>query len=182
MTARTTIMVLALLAPAGAARAQDVSASASTAAPPGVGVGLGLGHPSAVVFKTGLGDRLAIQGGIGTGTLGGDGLHLHLDVLYTLMVLTSSDSMTMPLYVGGGVRYYDHEHDRVDRFEVGQDQHLGVRVPVGIAAQLGGAPIDLFAEIALVIDVSVENDCRLCEDDSQISALGMIGARYWFGG
>lgn len=174
-------LVLSLLAPAGAARAEDVAVGASGSPPGGVGVGLAIGHPSALVVKAGLGERLAIQGGVGTGTLGGDGLHLHVDVLYTLMMLGSSGSMTMPFYVGGGVRYYDHEHDRTDRFEVGQDQHLGVRVPVGLAAELTSVPIDLFAEIALVFDVSVENACPQCEDDAQITALGMVGARYWFG-
>lgn len=176
------IAALLLAAPFGA-RAEEAARVSGSAASrtPGFGVGLAVGHPTAVVMRTPLGASLALAGGVGTGVLDGRGLHVHLDLQWSPVVLTETASFWLPLYVGGGLRYYDHDADRDTRYDEGHDEHFGLRVPVGVAFELKRTPLDVFVEMALILDLVVTDECRLCEDEDRVGAGLYAGARYYFG-
>lgn len=186
MRARALVPVVALAASVGegggAAAAAETIAARHEGTPGGLGLGVGLGHPTGFVVKRGLGGRLAIQGGLGTGTLNGRGWHVHVDLLYVPTVLSRAASHTVALYVGAGARYWDHVHSRTSRYEEGHDEHVGLRVPLGLALVFGRAPVDVFLEGALVVDGILTDPCRLCDDEERLQLNVMIGARYWVGG
>lgn len=146
------------------------------------GLGLGLGHPTSVVGRLGISARpVALQAGVGTGVLDGQGLHVYVDVVWSPLLLTENESLWLPFYVGVGGRFYDMTHDRATRLEEGHDGHVGVRIPFGIAVELKKSPIDFFLEAAVVLDVLVTDDCRLCNDDERLGGALVVGARYHFG-
>ena len=68
----------------------------------------------------------------------------------------------LPLYVGvgGGVKFRDHDDDRVS-----------VRVPVGVSYMLDNAPVDVFLEVAPVVDFT---------PSTRGGFTAGIGARFWF--
>jgi hypothetical protein len=61
--------------------------------------------------------------------------------------------------VGGRIRFEDN------------DSRVGVRVPVGLAYLFEGEPVDLYIEVAPILDLT---------PDTGFSMNGGIGARYFF--
>jgi hypothetical protein len=151
----------------------------------GLGLGLELGHPTGLTVKGSVADRLAIQGGLGSGVFRGYGLYVYGDLLFTLKDL----SPTMFLYLGPGVRVWDHHYDALSRYDRGRDSHLGLRVPFGISVQTPGHPIEIFVEAGIVLDVTSGKGCNrlapstamYCRSDGPIDLLASFGFRYYFG-
>lgn len=126
------------------------------------GVGVMLGEPTGASLKYWLSDRLALDGGVGVSFRGEDNLHLHSDVLYHFPDVIDIGRGSLPIYVGGGVRY---------KFRDNRDDLFGFRVPAGIAYMFEDIPVDVFFEVAPVLDVHPETKWRFTAG---------IGARYWF--
>lgn len=154
------------------------------------GIGLELGAPTGIGAKYYMAKRMAIQGGLGViERVGSDGLHLYAEVLWHPIVLVRDAAFTMPLYAGIGGRFLQHDfhHDRCydgRRYYVcdDDDTHLGVRVPFGILMDFNKVPLDVFFELAMIVDIlhleGDDDDYR--HDDDTIGLSGMLGGRYYF--
>ena len=143
------------------------------------GLGLMLGSASGLSGKLYVSESTAIDFGIGAhqGFRDDRGLHIHADFLWHPVVLASPDSFELPLYLGLGFRYLDH--DRLDDRDDNRDhEHLGIRGPVGLLLDFNRVPLDIFMELAMVLDVSSFDDAR--RDHGGLDIDGSIGLRYYF--
>jgi hypothetical protein len=140
------------------------------------GLGLMIGAPTGLSGKYFLAPDRAIDFGVGAiGYYNGrDGLHLHADYLWHPVSLVSADAFELPFYVGIGARLFDFGcngcKDNVAA--------LGARVPFGIAFDFNNVPIDVFLELAVVVDVFV-NDYP-GHDRLGADLNGAVGFRYYF--
>lgn len=137
------------------------------------GLGLMLGAPSGISGKYYLTSDTAFDFGVGAYHRFGhrDGLHVHADFLWHPVSLVSAPAFELPLYFGIGGRVWDHGTYRNDYRD---HTHLGVRAPLGLIFDFNRIPLDIFFELALVIDVAVDDD----HGYSDIN--GALGARYYF--
>lgn len=137
------------------------------------GLGLILGSPTGISWKVYLNKKSAIDGAIGGEVLGTRGFGMHADYLWHPVMLTQEQGFFLPLYVGAGVRLMSHDRPN----GLGSDVHFGLRAPVGIVFDLRKIPLDIFLEVALVIDL-IQDDSAT---DRQIVDLNTgLGARYYF--
>lgn len=141
------------------------------------GLGLELGAPFGLTGKYFVASDRALQFGLGSiyHYRDRDGLHLYLDYLWHPVSLVSNPTFELPLYFGIGGRVWDFDHYRGDRFN---DDALafGVRVPVGIAFDFNNVPLDIFLQLAFVLDFYTGDYYRNVYGDVN----GSIGIRYWF--
>jgi hypothetical protein len=147
-----------------------VAAPASPAFAEGGPFGLGIiiGSPTGLSGKLYLNRTNAIDFAVGAAFLDSRGLHAHVDYLWHPVMIASDEAFYLPLYLGLGVRILDHDHGRDD-----DDTHLGIRAPLGILFDFKRVPIDVFAEIALIIDI-------VDEHDDLLDLNAGIGIRYYF--
>lgn len=132
------------------------------------GLGLILGSPTGLSAKLYLNRRNAIDFALGFAFLNRRGIALHADYLWHPVMLASDEAFFLPLYFGIGARILDH-----DRNEDDGDFHLGARAPVGILFDFKTVPLDVFLEVALVIDI--------IQDHGDVVDLNAgVGARYYF--
>jgi hypothetical protein len=137
------------------------------------GVGLMLGAPSGFSAKYFLSRNQALD--FGVGAIGyyrhRDGLHLHMDYLFHPVSLVSARPFELPLYFGIGGRVFDFDDDDLDDHGLA----IGVRAPIGISFDFNNVPLDIFFEIALVLDF-----VRNYRDEVLTDVNGAIGIRYYF--
>lgn len=135
------------------------------------GLGLMIGAPTAISGKWFYGSSTAIDFGVGVFRRwrDRDGLALHVDHLWHPVSLAGNPTFELPLYIGIGGRLID--------FDGGGGDALGVRVPVGIAFDFNNVPLDVFVELALVVDTFVD---YAGDDDFDGDLNFALGARYWF--
>lgn len=139
--------------------------TAITADSPGserLGIGLILGEPTGLSAKHYFTDIFALDGAVGWSFHHETDLHLHADALWHTHDLFSTSEGRGSLYygVGGRVKFRHRDEDRV-----------GVRVPVGVSFKFDRAPVDLFVEVAPVLDFA---------PSTRGSFTAGIGARFWF--
>jgi hypothetical protein len=137
------------------------------------GLGIMLGAPTGLSGKYFLGRDTAIDFGVGVIRYyrhRRSNLHLHADFLWHPVNLVAAEPFDLPLYFGIGARVWDFDDDN-DRDGFG----LGVRVPVGIAFDFRKVPLDVFIELALVVDLFFDYD-----DDYAGDINGAVGVRFWF--
>lgn len=136
------------------------------------GLGLILGSPTGLSGKYFLSSSTALDFAVGDSHDfdDDDGLTVHADFLWHPVNLVATQPFYMPLYfgVGGRIREDDNGRDRDD------DADVGVRVPVGIALDFNNVPLDIFFEIAVIVNIVDEDD----NDDVDLDSA--IGIRYWF--
>jgi hypothetical protein len=132
------------------------------------GLGLIIGSPTGLSGKLYLDRRNAIDFALGAAFLSSRGLHAHVDYLWHPVMLTEDAAFFMPLYFGVGARILDHDHGAND-----DDFHLGARVPVGILFDFRTVPLDVFLEIALIVDLVTDHG-------DHIDLNAALGARYYF--
>jgi hypothetical protein len=126
-----------------------------------LGVGAMLGNPSGVALKKWLENDHAIDGGVGFSVGSDTNLTLHSDyLLQTKGAFFFNDVHSLDLYYGLG-----------GRMKFADDIQVGLRVPVGVAHRLESEAVDLFGEVAPVIDFIGRNgiDLNLA-----------IGGRFYF--
>lgn len=126
------------------------------------GLGMMIGEPTGVSFKHWVSQKSAIDAGFAWSFAGrGEELHIHADYLWH-MPLRSSDPVVRRtnFYVGIGGRV---------RFE--NDSRVGARVPLGLVHFIKDTPLDVFIEVAPIMDLAPE---------TEVSANGGIGLRYFF--
>jgi hypothetical protein len=152
------------------------------------GLGLELGAPTGLNAKYFMGGMVAIQGGLGVMRDNWyyryhDGLHLHAEVVWHPVVLHSGRDVTIPLHIGIGGRMLDLEGrcwNGNNWVVCDNDTHIGVRAPFGVSFLFNKVPMDVFLELALVVDVLHLDDDEYMDDYDRAGIDGVLGARYYF--
>lgn len=147
-----------------AANAVAVPATASST--PGLGrFGLGaiLGEPTGLSAKMWLSEKTAVDAGLAYSFDDPASFHLHGDFLFHNFDLLPVAKGQCPVYFGVGGRV---------KFERRNDSRAGVRFPVGVAYMFANTPVDVFAEVAPILDLSPK---------TRLAFNGAIGIRYFFG-
>jgi hypothetical protein len=144
------------------------------------GLGLELGSPTGINGKYFLTDTTALNFGLGFiydryYYDDRDGLHLYLDHLWHPLSLTNQPAFQLPLYVGIGGRFWSFDDGRRGIDDDGYA--IGVHAPIGIAFDFNNKPLDIYVQLAVVLDVFVNyyRDERL-----GFHIEGSFGVRYWF--
>lgn len=125
----------------------------------GFGLGAIFGEPTGLSGKYWVSRQNAIDGGLAWSFRGDGFLHVHADYLWHFPDAIRS-SERFPLYVGIGGRI---------RFD--DPAAVGVRIPFGIAWWPSGAPLDVFLEVAPILDLAPA---------TELEVNGSIGVRYFF--
>ncbi len=129
----------------------------------GLGLGVVAGEPSGLSAKMWLSDAAALDAAAGW-SLGENGwMYLHADYLHHRYDLRPPElERGLPYYIGIGFRLLLRDE---------HDSRLGVRVPLGLDYVFEEAPVDVFLELAPVVNLIPETELGLS---------GGIGVRYWF--
>lgn len=136
------------------------AASYAQAQKGGYGVGVILGEPIGGSFKAWLSDQTAIDGGVAYANYDDPGLQLHADYLFHNFDWLSAGSGRLPVYFGIGAR-----------LKFADETHVGFRGPIGVSYILDDAPVDIFAEVAPILDFT---------PNWRVEWNIAVGARYWF--
>lgn len=114
------------------------------------GLGLELGDPTGLSAKYYVGERYALQGGMGFfGWPWGSGGHLDLLYEFPGAIRTKNESFDLPLFVGVGSKGGGYMFCTAAKAGVCDvDGFAGVRVPFGGALQLKHQPIEIQLELA----------------------------------
>lgn len=158
------LVVVSGLMVSGLAQAQDQGRR-------DLGVGAMVGEPTGLSVKKWLGNDRAIDAGVAWSFSENESLHVHADYLFHRYDVFQGAEVNgeLPLYFGVGGRVKLEDNDGRGRND--DDDLLGVRAPVGIAYMPNSAPVDVFAEIAPIMDIAPDTDLDL---------NAAIGARYYF--
>ena len=135
-------------------------ASSAFAQERGFGVGAILGEPVGGSFKMWLSDKTAVDAAVAYANWSDGGLSIHADYLWHNFDWFSAGSGKLPVYygVGGRVKFAD-------------DEQFGIRGPVGVSYMLDNVPVDVFGEVAPILDVT---------PGIRVEWSFAVGARYWF--
>ena len=146
------LLSVLMLALTGSASAQSVEA------------GVMVGEPTGLSGKLWLDARHAVDAGLAWSLQSQRSLHAHADwLIHDPEILADSQIPGEPsLYYGVGGRLSARDHGR---------DHLGVRIPLGLAWRLPGAPLAVFFELAPVVDLV---------PDTGLDVEGGLGLRYCF--
>ena len=131
----------------------------SSTGPGGFELGVILGEPSGISAKMWFDRDTALDGALSWSLGSNDKLHIHADFLWHDYGLIHSTAV-LPVYYGIG-----------GRIILDDDAHLGARVPIGISWLPDGVPLDLFVELAGILDIIPDLDFEL---------NGGIGIRFIF--
>ena len=126
----------------------------------GFGLGIVLGEPTGVSAKGWLSSREAIDGGLAWSLRDAGYLRVHADYLWHFHDVFRTTDALVP-YLGAGGSFGNRPGSGI----------LGVRMVGGLIWYPDGTPIDVFAEIAPVVDLAPETLLRV---------NGGIGLRYFF--
>lgn len=133
-----------------------------------LGVGLMVGEPTGLTAKYYLADDTAIDAAVGAAIVS-RGLQAHGDHLWHPWVLEQKETFAMPVYVGVGARLLVQTGGDADDFTA-----VGVRLPVGLMFDFTQVPLDVFVEIAGVLDYRSKGDAFAFDLNAG------AGARYYF--
>jgi hypothetical protein len=130
----------------------------------GTGIGIIAGEPTGISLKSWTDENHAIDAAVALSLSSDDSFQLHADYL----IHDASSTVSAPELKGSSPWYYGIG----GRFRTrDNDVHLGIRVPLGITYLFADAPLDFFAELAPVIDLTPDVDLDL---------NGAVGLRYYF--
>lgn len=127
----------------------------------GFGLGIILGEPTGLSGKSWLSSTTALDGGLAWSFAKGGSLHIHVDYLWHTFDALETE-YSIPLYLGIGGRI---------KLNSGDGNHLGARFVGGFDFLLDSAPVDIFLELAPIMDLVPA---------TQLSLNGGIGVRYFF--
>lgn len=146
------------------------------------GLGLELGEPTGLNGKYFVSDAGAIDFGLGwiyRHYYYGDGVHLYADYLAHPVSLVSAAAFEMPLYIGGGLRFWEFDYCDRDICTYGGSA-IGIRVPVGIAFDFNNVPLDIFLQLVPVIDFVRGDYYDRYGDRAHFGIDLSAGIRFWF--
>jgi hypothetical protein len=151
------LIIIALAALAGLAQAQAGRSGGNT------GIGIIFGEPTGVSFKFWTGRTVAIDAAAAWSFVDGSSFQLHGDLLFHSFDLFQVEKGRMALYYGFGGRFKTKDANDKAR--------LSFRVPLGISYEFERAPIEMFVEIAPMLDLVPKTEGAIG---------GGIGFRYYF--
>lgn len=129
------------------------------------GLGIIIGAPTGFSAKYKLGRGHAIDGALAWAISGHTKMHLHADYLWVKPKALKLDSTGLDFFFGVGARLSTFE----DRDE--KETRIGVRAPAGLSYQFRDPRIELFGEVALIMNLI---------SSTSIDIDAGIGARYFF--
>ncbi len=135
-------------------------ASAAPAQDRGFGLGVILGEPTGLSGKYWTSSNNAIDGGLAWSFRHAGFFHIHADYLWHFPLRTET-AERFTFYTGVGGRLGVDSHEAL----------FGVRVVGGFAFWPRGTPLDIFVEVAPVVDLAPA---------TELSANGGIGIRFFF--
>ncbi len=144
------ILALAILFLSGIARSQEKD----------FGLGIILGEPTGISAKKWLDDKSALDGAVAWSLVTPSSFHLHADYLYHNFNIFNVKKGKLPLYFGIGFR-----------IRIGDEDRVGIRIPVGICYIFEQSPLDIFFELGPVLDLTPATRLRLTSS---------VGIRYFF--
>ncbi len=144
------ILALAILFLSGIARSQEKD----------FGLGIILGEPTGISAKKWLDDKSALDGAVAWSLVTPSSFHLHADYLYHNFNIFNVKKGKLPLYFGIGFR-----------IRIGDEDRVGIRIPVGICYLFEQSPLDIFFELGPVLDLTPATRLRLTSS---------VGIRYFF--
>ena len=124
------------------------------------GLGVILGEPTGISLKKWLGGTTAIDVAAAWSFVNEGSLYFHIDYLVHNFNLFKTKKGKLPLYYGIGGRIIAEDKSRV-----------GVRIPIGLSYIFDNVPLDVFAEIGLVLDLVPK---------TEVGFTAFIGIRYFF--
>ena len=111
----------------------------------GLGVGVIVGQPTGFSVKSWLNEKNALDFGLGFSFAKNDNnVHIHADYLWHSFSAINSPTQKFVLYYGPGLKI------RTGKSNV--DAELGIRGVIGIAWMAHTVPIDVFLEVAPVLE------------------------------
>ncbi len=126
----------------------------------GFGLGLILGAPTGLNFKCWMKNNTAIDGALAWSVGRDSKLYLHADYLLHRFDVFEVERDKMALYYGIGGRVKFEDNGRV-----------GIRIPIGVDYIFVNAPLDIFLELAPVLDLA---------PSTNLSLNGGVGIRLFF--
>ncbi len=134
----------------------------------GFGLGIIVGEPTGLSAKAWIGEGAALDFAAAWSLEGRDFFQLHADYLHHADVIEVKKGF-LPFYYGIGARMVILE----DQFRRKDEDDIlfGLRIPLGITYLFAGAPLDIFAELAPVIELFPSTD---------FDVDGGVGIRYYF--
>lgn len=130
----------------------------------GFGVGAIIGEPTGLSIKYWLDGKNAVDAALAVSLSDSNAFQFHADYL-----IHSGSSTINSTEVKGSLPWYYGIGGRIKN--VHNDAHFGVRIPLGITYLVSEMPMDVFAEIAPVLDLTPSVDLNL---------NGAVGIRYYF--
>ena len=128
----------------------------------GFGVGVILGEPTGFTAKYWLTRKTAFDVGAAWSFESSGYFELYGDWLYHIFDLIKVPQGELPLYLGVGGRIAIPEEGYT---------RAGVRIPVGLAYEFADAPLEVFVEVAPIVDFAPSTELRW---------NGGIGVRFYF--
>jgi hypothetical protein len=126
----------------------------------GFGAGIILGEPTGLSGKYWVSPTNAVDAGVAWAFTKKGFFHLHGDYLWHFVdAIESTERFVLYAGVGGRLGFGDDK------------TRVGVRIPGGIAFWPKGAPIDVFLEVAPILDLIPA---------TKLSGNGGLGIRYFF--
>lgn len=136
-----------------------MSSGALLAQDRGFGLGVMAGSPTGLNGKLWMSAENAVDAGVAWSFVDEGYLHIHADYLWHFPNVIRS-SQTFVLYTGIG-----------GRLGLGDDARVGVRIPGGIEWWPRNTPLDVFLEIAPILDLAPK---------TKFAFNGAIGIRFFF--
>lgn len=127
----------------------------------GFGLGVILGEPTGISAKGWVSPRGAIDAGLAWSMRREGFLHAHMDYLWHFKDIVNTEQQVIP-YIGVGGRIFGNNNGSAV---------AGVRIAGGISWLPVDTPLDVFLEIAPIVDLTPE---------TQTSVNGGVGIRFYF--
>jgi hypothetical protein len=140
----------------------------------GFGIGIILGEPTGLSAKKWISDTTAIDAAAAWSFIDFNSFQLHADYLWHNYDLIKTKELPgcLSVYYGVGGRIkFKGSNDGNGKGNKDEDTRLGVRVPLGLSYVFKRNPVELFAEVAPILDIVPETKFGV--------GIG-VGARYYF--
>jgi hypothetical protein len=125
-----------------------------------VGLGIILGEPTGISFNMWTSQTVSFDAGAAWSFVNGSFFQIHGDMLFHNFDLFKVDTGKMALFYGFG-----------GRIKFADETTVSLRVPIGISYEFEKTPIELFLEVAPMLNLAPA---------TEVDIAGGIGFRYYF--